>query len=87
MLRHFTATLTRLVCGNLDAVQSVTGHKTAKLVEHYGAIAPTLQSDSIRKVEEHLKKRAKEMKIGWAVAGQDEELEKCDQPEGRKTSE
>jgi integrase len=69
MLRHFTATLTRLVCGNLDAVQSVTGHKTSRLVEHYGVIAKTLQSESITKVEEHLREKSKEMECGWEKAG------------------
>ncbi len=61
MIRHFTATLTRLVCGNLDAVQSVTGHKSMKLVEHYGALSSTLQGDSISKVESFLKQKSAQL--------------------------
>lgn len=61
MIRHFTATLTRLVCGNLDAVQSVTGHKSMKLVEHYGALSSTLQGDSISKVETFLKQKSNQL--------------------------
>ncbi len=71
MVRHFTATLTRLVCGNLDAVQSVTGHKSIKLVEHYGALSSTLQSDSITKVELFLKQKSVEMNQGCAEGVQD----------------
>lgn len=70
MIRHFTATLTRLVCGNLDAVQSVTGHKSFKLVEHYGALASNLQSDSISKVELYLKQKSQEMNQGCAMGVQ-----------------
>lgn len=55
------ATLTRLVFGNLDAVQSVTGHKSAKLVEHYGTLSSDLQSQSISKVESFLKQKSHEL--------------------------
>lgn len=71
MIRHFTATLTRLVCGNLDAVQSVTGHKTMKLVEHYGALASTLQGDSITKVESFLKQKLAQLGSECAANVQD----------------
>ena len=71
MVRHFTATLTRFVCGNLDAVQSVTGHKSLKLVEHYGALSSTLQADSISKVELFLKQKSKEMDNSCAAHVQD----------------
>ena len=64
MLRHFTATLTRLVCGNLDAVQAVTGHKSIKLVQHYGTLSSTLQGDSITKVEQFLKQKSVELTSG-----------------------
>ncbi len=55
MVRHFTATITRLVCGNLDSVQAVTGIKTQKLLAHYGSLSSSLQAQSISKVEEHLR--------------------------------
>lgn len=71
MIRHFTATLTRLVCGNLDAVQSVTGHKSMKLVEHYGALSSTLQSDSISKVESFLKQKSAQLSSECAANVQD----------------
>lgn len=57
MIRHFTATLTRLVCGNLDSVQAVTGHKSLKLVQNYGALSGSLQGDSMFKVEEFLRSK------------------------------
>lgn len=54
ILRHFTAGITRLVCGNIDAVQAVTGHKSVKLAEHYSGLDSSLQADSITKVENFL---------------------------------
>jgi len=59
MLRHFTATMTRQVCGNLDAVQAVTGHKSMKLVQHYGELSKALQGDSIARVETYLNSLSK----------------------------
>ena len=64
MLRHFAATTTRLVCGSTDAVQAVTGHKSTKMAEHYGALPETLQAESITKVEEFLNSKAQELGLG-----------------------
>lgn len=61
MVRHFTATITRLVCGNLDSVQAVTLIKTQKLLAHYGSLSSSLQAQSICKVEEHLRNLSETM--------------------------
>lgn len=54
IVRHFTAGLTRLVCGNIDAVQAVTGHKSVRLAEHYSGLPLQIQEESISRVEEYL---------------------------------
>lgn len=74
MLKHFTATLARLVCGSLDAIQAVTGHKSLKMVQLYGGLDSSLQGESIAKVEEHLKQKALELNLGCAKGVQEPEL-------------
>ena len=45
-------------------VQAVTGHKSIKLVQHYGTLSSTLQGDSITKVEQFLKQKSVELTSG-----------------------
>lgn len=54
IIRHFTAGITRLVCGNVDAVQAVTGHKSVRLAEHYSGLPSQIQSKAITQVEDYL---------------------------------
>ncbi len=53
-LRHTMATITRQVTGSLESVQSVTGHKDQRLVQHYAAISTDLQRDALIQVENFL---------------------------------
>lgn len=54
-LRHGMATLARQVCGTLDAVKSVTGHKTDKLAAHYSEVAEDFNKETTIKIMEHIK--------------------------------
>lgn len=53
-LRHTMATITRHVTGSLEAVQSVTGHKDQRLVQHYAAISTDVQKHALIQVENFL---------------------------------
>ncbi len=53
-LRHTMATITRHVTGSLESVQSVTGHKDQRLVQHYAAISTDVQKDALIQVEKFL---------------------------------
>ena len=53
-LRHSMASITRQMMGSIDAVQSVTGHKSVKLAEHYAGANNTLQADALSTVANEL---------------------------------
>ncbi|MDP7321693.1 MAG: site-specific integrase [Bacteriovoracaceae bacterium] len=56
ILRYSMATESRRVMGSLDAAQAITGHHSIKMIEHYAKLPTTLQSDTVEKVGEELKK-------------------------------
>lgn len=56
ILRYSMATESRRVMGTLDAAQSVTGHHSIKMIEHYAKLPTRLQEDTVRKVGEELEK-------------------------------
>jgi integrase len=53
-LRHFTASLTRDVCQNIDSVQAVLGHKSVRQSEHYSGKSAGLQASAMLLVEARL---------------------------------
>ena len=53
-IRHTMATITRHVTGSLESVQSVTGHKDQRLVQHYAALNTDIQKDALIQVENFL---------------------------------
>lgn len=54
ILRHAMATITRGVTGSRDATQAVTGHKSARMVEHYALLPSDLQKKSVIAVDKVL---------------------------------
>lgn len=56
ILRHSMANATRRVMGTADAVQAVTGHKDAKMVNIYSDMPEELQIKSVEAVENKIKK-------------------------------
>ncbi len=53
-MRYTMATESRRVMGSLDAAQSVTGHHSVKMAEHYAKIPTKLQEETVSKVGESL---------------------------------
>tara|TARA_Y100000768_G_scaffold36881_1_gene24110 strand:+ start:95 stop:250 length:156 start_codon:yes stop_codon:yes gene_type:complete len=45
------ATITRYATNNLDSVQSVTGHKDQKMLQHYADYDVNLNRDAQKKVQ------------------------------------
>lgn len=61
ILRHFMASLARSVCGSIDAVQAITGHRSVRVAEHYSGRSIDLQSRTILQLESHLNQTRGEM--------------------------
>lgn len=55
ILRHGMATLARKLGGGLDSVMAITGHKTAKLANHYSNMDSEIQKEVSLKIESHIK--------------------------------
>lgn len=55
ILRHGMAKLARSVCGGLDAVVAMTGHKDFKLANHYSRLDGEYQKEVSQKIMEHVK--------------------------------
>lgn len=56
IMRHSMGTITRMVTGNLDAAQAVTGHKDIRMVQHYANLPSTANKDAVNQVEDYLEK-------------------------------
>ncbi|MBF0361168.1 MAG: site-specific integrase [Oligoflexia bacterium] len=51
-LRHSAATITREICGGLDYVAAMTGHKDMKMLQHYASLsADKFQMEASEKLE------------------------------------
>ena len=57
ILRHGMATLARKVCGGLDAVIAMTGHKDIKLADHYSKCDEEDQKEASLKIMEFIKQQ------------------------------
>ena len=49
------ASIARELSGSMDAVQSLTGHKSIRQAEHYAGLTYHAQTDALDKVANHLK--------------------------------
>lgn len=56
IMRHSMGTITRMVTGNLDAAQAVTGHKDIRMVQHYASLPSQANKDAVNQVENFFKK-------------------------------
>lgn len=54
-LRHSMASIARELSGSIDAVQSLTGHKSVKQAEHYAGLSHTAQIKALNCVTDRLK--------------------------------
>ena len=64
------ATESRRVMGTLDAAQSVTGHHSVKMAEHYAKIPTKLQEETVNKVGDSFERcRDKLNKLASLFAG------------------
>ena len=54
-MRHTMGTITRMVTGNLDAAQAVTGHKDIRMVQHYANLPSEANKKAVNQVGDFLK--------------------------------
>ena len=54
-MRHSMGTITRMVTGNLDAAQAVTGHKDIRMVQHYANLPSEANKKAVNQVGDFLK--------------------------------
>lgn len=63
ILRHGMATLASKVCGGLDAVIAMTGHKDIKLADHYSKCDEEDQKEASLKIMEYIRKQSEFGKV------------------------